>query len=648
MISFFRRLMSSKLGTGLALGFLALVAFAFIAGDIGSSGSGLGSLTGFGSGSATKIGSQSLTDSDVQSRAQSVFEQQRSQNPTMQIGQFLAMGAVPEIYSQLVAGTVLGEFARQQGIYISKRMIDARIAAIPAFQDASGKFSQDVFRQMLAARGISEKALRDDIEMEIKNQLMLVPAGLGARLGNSLVLPYASLLLESREGRIAAIPSAAFRPAAAPTDAQLKAFYSAHADRYTIPEQRRLRYAVVDVERFAAAATPTESDIAKYYAAHKADYAARETRTLHQLIVPTEAAARAALGAGSLARAAKANGLEVATFATLAKGAFAQQSSPAIAEAAFAAPQGKIVGPFKTPLGWALVEAAAVQKTAEKPLAAVRGPISEALKAEKRKTLLANFVSKVENDITNGATFDEVVKDNGLRTETTPLLLSTGQSVENPAYKASADVPPLMKPAFDMEADDDAQFAPIKAQERYALLDVTDIVAPAPPPLAKVKAAIAQQYQLSQGAVKAKALADRLKAQIARGMPLDKALAAAGVALPAPQTVAGRRADLLRTDRRPPAEIAILFAMAKGSVKILPIPNDQGYFLVQLNKVQEADAAKVPGLVDRVRGDIAPVVASEYGSQFERAVERQLGVTRSPAAVARVTQALRRANGGGQ
>lgn len=647
MISFFRRLMSSRLGAALALGFLALVAFAFAAGDISSSGNGLGSFAGFGGGDATRVGSRSLTDSDVQSRVQNAFEQQRSEAPTMQIGQFLAMGAVPEIYDQLVAATALAEFAQQQGIVISKRMIDARIAAIPAFQDASGKFSQTVFRQMLAARSISEKSLRDDIEMELKGQMLLAPAGLGTRLTDSLVLPYASLLLEAREGRIAAIPSIAFKPAAAPTDAQLKGFYTAHADRYTIPEQRRLRYAVVDAERFAAAATPTDSDIAKYYAAHRADYAARETRTVHQLIVPTEAAAKKAMASGSLAQAARAAGLEVATFAQLGKGDFAQQSSAAVANAVYAAPQGKVVGPFKTPLGWAVAEAVAVQRTPEKTLAAVRGPIAETLKAEKRKALLADFVSKVEDDITNGATFEEVVKDNGLKTETTPLLLSSGQNVGNPAYRPSADLAALVKPAFDMDADDDPQFAPVKAQERYALVDVTDVVAPAPPPFDKVKAIVAQQYLLDQGKAKAKALAERLKAQIAKGMPLDKALAGAGVKLPAAQTVGGRRADLLRGDRRPPAEIAILFAMAKGTVKMLPIPNDQGYFLVQLNKVQEGDAARVPGLVGRVRGDIVPVVAAEYGDQFRRAAERQLGVQRDPAAIGRITKALRTANGGG-
>jgi len=177
------------------------------------------------------------------------------------------------------------------------------------------------------------------------------------------------------------------------------------------------------------------------------------------------------------------------------------------------------------------------------------------------------------------------------------------------------------------------------------LLDVTDIVPPAPPSLDKVKPIVVQHYLLNQGAAKAKMLADRLRTEIEKGKPFDKALAEAGVALPPPQTVAGRRADLLRGDKRPPAEISILFAMAQGSVKLMPISGDRGWFLILLNRIQPGDAAKVPGLVDRVRADMNGVVAGEYGDQFGKAIERALDVKPNAPMLTRVTQELRRING---
>lgn len=649
MISFFRRIVGSKFGALLGLAFLGLIAFAFAAGDLGNTGN-FGS---FGGGSATKIGSQSLPESELQSRVQRVYEQNRRENPGLKIDDFLAQGPVPQIYDQLVAGIALSEYARTQGVHVSKRMVDARIASIPAFQDAAGNFSQSLFRQMITAQGISEKAIREDIAKELTGQIMISPAGLGTKLSDSLVLPYASLLLEAREGRIAAIPSAAFMPKEKPTDEQLKKYYADNAGRYTVPEQRALRYAIVDLQRFDDNAAPTEAEIKAYYEKNKARYAARETRTIKQLILPTQDAAKSAAAAGSLEKAAQASGLSVATFEKKSKAGFASEASKEAADAAFAADKGKIVGPVKLALGWAVLQISDIQSIAAQSLDAASPGITITLQAEKRATLLSDFIAKIEDDVANGATFDETVKDNALTVETTPFVLATGQSVEQADYRPNEAVAKMLKPGFDMEGDDDPQFVALKQQEQYALLDVTDIKEPAPPPLEKVKPVIVQQYMVSQGAKKAKALADKLKGQIDKSEKEDgskaqafaKALSGAGVRLPPAQNIAGRRADLLRQDKRPPAEVSILFAMAPSTVKIMPIPNDQGYFLIMLNSITEGDAAKVPGLVDRVRGDITNVVASEYGDQFERAIERELGIKRNAAALAGATRALREANG---
>lgn len=643
MISFLRRLIGSKLGAAFALVFLLLVAFAFAAGDV-SKIEGFGSLTSFG-GTTTKIGSKSISENDLQARVQRVFEQQRRENAGMQINDFLTMGAVPKIYDELVSAISLEQYAHKQGMYASKRMVDAEIAKIPAFQDATGKFSQNAFRQILSAQKVSEQELRNDISMQLTGQLLSEPAGMGSHLPDSLVLPYASLLLEAREGKIAAIPSVAFKPNAPPTDAQLKDFYAKNAARFMIPEQRRLRYAIVDGERFAPASMPTDGEIAKYYAQHKSDYAARETRTIDQLILPTESAAKAAASSASLAEAAKSAGLSVATFKQTTAQDFARQSSAAAAGLAFGAPQGKIAGPVKLALGWVVIETTAIQKIPERPLDTVKPEIVKALSDAKRKIMLRDFVAKIEDNISNGGTFDEVVKDNGLKVETPPLLVASGQSPADPAYQPPGDVAPLIKPAFDMESDDDAQFVPLAPDQRYALLDVTDIVAPAPPPLDKVKALVAHQYLLHEGANKARALATKISAEAKKGVPLDQAVARAGIPLPPVQPISARRADLLRQDKRLPAELSILFAMPQGSVKVMPIPDDRGVFLIQLNKIVEGDAAKVPGLVEQVRGDLSRVVGTEYGRQFGNAVEDDLGVERKAALIAKVTQELRRANG---
>ncbi|MEA3543054.1 MAG: SurA N-terminal domain-containing protein [Pseudomonadota bacterium] len=650
MLSVFRRVIHSKFGAIFAILFLGVIAAAFILGDVTSGQFGGASLSG--GGTAAKAKGYKLTVAELQDRVQRVFENARRSSPELQIGDFFAQGGGAQVFDQLVQSLTLRAFADDQGMHISKRLIDAQIAQIPAFQDAAGNFSNDSFRALLARERLSEQALRDDIRREILQRQLLAPIGLGARPSENLVLPYASLLLEARQGNVAAIPAVAFLDDKDPTDAQLTDFYKKNSARFTIPEQRRIRFAVVDATRFAQAAAPSDADISTYYNQNKAAYAASQTRSVEQLVLPTEAGAKAIAaqvkGGKSLPQAAQAAGLSVSTLEGQSRAQLTSATSKAVADAVFAAQQGALVGPVRGPLGFLLLRVTAMQDKPARPLSAVREDIVKTLRAQKEKQLLNDFTAKLEDQIADGGTFEEVAKDNGLTLETTPPLLATGKQVKDMAYVAPADIQPLVAPAFAMSADDDAQLVPITPDQRYALIAPGQIIAAAPPPLAEVKPLVQAQYKLNAGNQKAKALAEQIQAKVAKGTKLADAIAQAGVKLPAPQTLGGRRADIMRAEQRPPAEVSILFSMAENSVKTLPISEGRGYFVVQLTKIERGDAKGNPQLLAQVRDQMGDVIGQEYGEQFERAVEKELGVTRNPKAVEQVRSALTANNSGGQ
>ncbi|PZU10554.1 MAG: peptidylprolyl isomerase [Sphingobium sp.] len=648
MLSVFRRLIRSKFGALFAILFLGVIAAAFILGDVSNGKFGNGSM--LGGGTAAKAKGYSLTDAELQDRVQRVFENARKSNPGLQIGDFLTQGGAAQVYDQLVAALTLKAFADREDVHISKRLVDAQIAQIPAFQDAAGNFSQDAFRALLTRERLTEQTLRDDISREILQRHLLAPVGLGVKLTDNQVLPYASLLLEARQGTVAAIPAIAFLDERNPTDAQLADYYKKKSARFTIPEQRRIRYAVIDADRFAQAAAPTDADIATYYNQNKAAYAAKESRSVEQLVLPTEAAAKAVAtqvkSGKTLAAAAQGAGLAVSVQADQTREALTASAGKAAADAAWAGRQGDLVGPIRGPLGWLLLRVTAVKDTPARPLAAVREEIVTTLRAQKEKQLLTDFTGKIEDAIADGGTFEEVVKDNGLKLETSPPVLATGKQVKDAAFTAGPDLAPLVAPVFQMGADDDAQLIPITPDKRYALAAPGDIVAAAPPPLAEVKQLVLAQYKLNAGNLKAKAMAEKIQAKVAKGTKLSDAIAQAGVKLPAPQVLGGRRADIMRGQQRPPAEIAIMFAMAANTVKTLPIGQDRGYFVVQLNKIERGDAKGQPELLNQVRTQLGDVVGQEYGQQFERAIEKELGVTRNANALAKLRQALSATNSG--
>lgn len=646
-MQFFRRLVRSKVGGFIALGFLLLMAFAFVSGDITGSG-GLG-VIGPSAGNVATVGRQTVTVNDLQSRTQRIFERFRQDRPELTMPQFLAQGGLNQVLDELITVKALIAYGEKHGIRISKKLIDAEIARIPAFADATGNFSESQFRAVLSQQRVSEKELRDDLAGQIIRQHLLQAAAAGSRTPESMVPPYSAMLIEQRVGEMLAIPSQAFAPTQPATEAQLRSYYSAHPDDFTLPEQRKLRYILIDRARFDAQAVPTEADIAAAYKSRAAEYAPRQSRTLSQLIVPTEAQARdlaaKAAGGATLGALASAAGLATTPIADVDQAQLAAQTNADTAKAAFAAAKGKIVGPVRLPLGWALLHVEDVKTSTGKSLEQARAELIPLLKADKAKTLFAKFVDDIDGKLGEGATLAEVAKTAGLQITETPLITGEGRALRNPEYQPDPALDPIVKQGFSMTAGDDPQVVQVKADEAVAVVTPGDIVPSGPPPFAEVRNAVDAAWKLSQGAQRARAAADKVIAALAKGVPVDEALKQAGVVNQPRQPLAVRRIELQQQQGRVPPAVQTLFTMRAGTAKLVPMENNLGYLVVRLEKIVPEDPRANAGLMNSTRAGLANVLGQEYAVQLIGAIQKELSVSRNAAAIASVDKALREANG---
>ncbi|HEX7854067.1 MAG TPA: SurA N-terminal domain-containing protein [Sphingobium sp.] len=642
MLGFFRRIIHSKFGVLIGLVLLGVIALSFAAGDIKNLMQG--NIGGGGSKVAT-VGDASIGNDLLENRIKRVLDNNRRENPALSMGQFLDAGALTGVLDQLIDGLALTEFARKNDMRISKKLVDAEIAAIPAFQDATGKFSQSQYQQLLAQQHIPEADLREDITGQIVQRMLLGPAGAGARTPQGMVLPYSSMLLEKRAGTIAVLPALAFLPSTKPDDATLTRYYAAQGERFALPEQRRVRYALIDSSRFAAQSAPNEAEIAQYFKANAPQYAASEKRAVHQLILPTQNAAKDIASkispALTLEKAATQAGLSATQLAPMTRQALAAQTSDAAAGQIFTATRGALVGPVKTGLGWALYSVSDIQSIGAKSIDSARPEIVKTLTETKTRQALADFSSKIDGQIGNGATFDEVVKSNGLTAAETPALTAQGRNVAQPQAQPDPALAPILTAGFGMEQDDDPQVVAVPDQ-KAALVALAQVIPAGPPALAQVRADVERAYLLSQGAVKAKAAADALRKKVSGGTAIAAAVAGVGVALPPVERLGAQRSQLGSQNGQVPAPLIALFSMTKGSTRILTLPNDQGYAVLHLDDIQAGDAGKNQQLLGATAQGLRSVLSDEYGRQFVAAIRVDVGVKRNDAALARVNAELRK------
>ena len=649
-MNFFRFLVRSKAGKYIAGGILLLIALAFAV--TGMNGQGGLSVLGPSSAYVAQIGSQTLTVNEVQSRAQRVFERFRQEKPDLTMSQFLAQGGLKQLTDEMIAVKALIAYGDKHGMRISKKLIDAEIARIPAFQDATGNFSETQFKSMLAQQHIAEKELREDLAGNIMRQHLLLAAAAGVRPPDGMLPPYAAMLIEKRDGEAIAIPSQSFAPAQPATDMQLKAFFAAHLADFALPEQRKLRYLLLTRDRFLDQSAPTDAEIAAAYKTRAALYAPKETRDLSQLILPTEAQAKdlaaKAAGGKSLADLAKEAGLSATPLNGLEQANLASTTSAEIAKAAFAAQKGALIGPFKSPLGWALLRVEGVHAIPGKTLDQAKPEIVEALRGDKSRALFSEFVNKVDGKLGEGATLADVAKANGLEVTETPLITAQGKNLRDPAYKPDDAVNALLKAGFGMAQGDDPQIVQVKADDQVAVLVPGDIVAAGPPPFAEVRNAVELEWKLAQGAVKARDAATKVAVLVGKGVAAADALKQAGVAgQPAIQPISIRRADINQQNPVPPPVTALL-TMRTGSAKVIPMTKNLGFMVVRLATVTQEDPRANAELMNSTRAGLGNALGAEYAAQLTAAIEKDVDVRRNAVAMASIEQALRQANGAAQ
>lgn len=639
MISFFRRALSSWI----VLGLLGLVMVAFIITGVGTPG-GLEQLGGGGS-SIASVGRETLTTPEAAQRIQAQIDARRQQEPGLDTAAFVRAGGVEQTIDQVINSLAFQEFGARQGMVISKRLVDADIAAIPAFRGPTGQFDRTTFLAALNQRKLTEQMIRDDIAREKMLNAIIIPAAGASRAPLGLVSPYAALLLETRSGQIGFVPAAAMARGAPPSDAELAQFYQRNAARYTVPETRVVRYALFDKARFADQAKATEAEIAAAYKANERQYAAKENRVFTQVIVPDQAKANAiaaAVRAGTpIAAAAKANGAEATTLAPQDQSDFAGLATPSLARAAFATAQGGIVPPERSGLGWHVIRVDAVRVIPGKTLAEMRPQLAAEVTKRKIDGAIADFITKIEDDVANGASFDDVVKAEGLKVETTPPVTGAGVAPDQPGYKPAARLQPMLRDAFIADPEDDPAVATLAQNELFAFYDLDRVVPAAPRPLAAIRAQVASDFVVDRAVRQAKSVADAIADRAGKGMPLAQAIAAANANLPAPRDVRIRRMDIARAQPgQIPPSVALLFSMAPNRTKVLQAREQPGWYIVRLGGITPGDARTEPGLIQATQNELARAIGEEYVDQLAKAIRKDVGVKKNESAIAALKRSL--------
>ena len=643
MLRLIRRMLDSKVGVWLAIGFVVLVGIAFAGADLSGTLSGLNTNVGGGDDAVITVGDREVGEPEFRDRVQSGYQAASARQPGLTLAQFIEQGGFDGTVDRVLNAVGLEEFGVANGLRAGRKLVEGEIASTPSFFGPNGRFDQATYARVLQGSGLTEAQLRDDVRNGLITRQLLVPVGLNSYVPPSVARAYARLSLESRTGQVVEVASAAMPAGAQPTDAEVAAFYRANRARYTVPERRVFRTATLGTAQVAAKAVPTDAEIAAFYRDNPAEYAVRELRDLTQVAFFDRAAAdrfaKAVTGGQSFAAAAKAAGLEPLVIRDQDREAYARTNGAALAGAVYGASQGQVVGPVASQGSFTVVRVDKATTRAARPLATVRADIVRQLTEAKTGQLLSDLVDRVYKRIDDGESLPDIARAEGLALQTTAPLTAAGADPDKPGAPPALPAP-VVQPLSVMASGDDPVIETLVPDQQFLLADVARVVPATARPLASIRAQVAADVVAGRQQAQARKIADGIIAAVAKGRTLAQAIAAAGVALPAPRSVTLRREQLEAAQGPVPAPLRLLFAMAKGGAKRVGAPDGKGYGVVVLTAITPGDEAKAAQAVARTGPQLAEVFGNEYQQQFARAARDAVGTKVDDAQLGRVRGSL--------
>ncbi len=206
-------------------------------------------------------------------------------------------------------------------------------------------------------------------------------------------------------------------------------------------------------------------------------------------------------------------------------------------------------------------------------------------------------MTRVEDQILDGASFAESVAAAKLPVMTTPPINSAGASATDAEYRFPAELQPALQAAFAMEADADAEVVTLPNEAGYALVAVDQVIETSPAPLAQISERVRADWIQRKANDRARAVATEIANKVARGTAMERALSEAGVSLPPVQPINARRIQISQANADAAAPLRMLFSLAQGRSRMVADPRGRGFFIVKTNKITPGNALSNPMLI---------------------------------------------------
>jgi peptidyl-prolyl cis-trans isomerase D len=573
------------------------------------------------------------------------FEQARSarrqaEGKSFDAAAFETLDNKRAVLDELIDETLQSMAAERDHMTLSKSAIRDKVMAVEAFR-VNGRFDRKQYELVLQGNNMKPAQFEQLIGNETLTSTVRDEIAASGLSGAAELESYLRLSQQTRDLRFVAVPPPA-APATPPTEAELKAWYDAHAAQYRSAERVQVEYVELDAQGLQVDTIADEGTLRKRYEDTKSRFGAVEQKLASHILVkvdekaPAAAVAAAKAKADVLAAQARAPNADFAAIAransddlgSKAQGGDLGAVGPGVFgdafDKAFALLQpGQVSDPVRLPDGWHILQFRELVPGSTKPFEEVRAELeAEYLESERERLF---------NDL-SGKLVDRIYADPGALApaaeELKLPLLRTGWFTRA-AGEGIAALEPVRKAAFqdaqkvDRQVSDAIEVSP----NHVVVVHVIDHQPAAALPLASVRERVSADLLADRASKAAKAAADALLARAKKGETIDAI--AASIAQPVSDVPkVGRQAPnpqlapLVDTAFRLPRPVG-----GKGDVGLAKLGPSQ-YALVTVTAVADGDTKRADAATRvKLRDQLSLMRGAVEAEAYVKGLRKQFTIT---------------------
>ena len=579
-------------------------------------------LGGFGvtnlGGTVRTVGDVGGKDIDINDYARALQQELRALEAQagrqISFGEAQAAGIDSAVLVSLVVQRAMDAENARLGISVGDERLRDELLAIPGFQGVNGQFDRDAYDYALEQTGMSEERFEETIREETARTLLQAAVVSGVTMPGVYGDTILDFLGEERTITMARLTADNLvTPIGTPTDADLRAYYDANIDQFTLPAMRQITYAWLTPDMLIDEVDVDEAALKELFDQRSNEFNRPERRLVERLAFADMAeaeAAKARLNAGeaSFEMLVEERGFNLVD---VDMGDVTKADLGPAGEDVFAGVIGATIGPVQSDIGPALFRLNGILPALETAFEDALPTLREELAAERARRIIENQIGDLEDLLAAGATLEELADESDM------VLAQIGWHAEESAGIAGYET---FRALASIVSKDDFPEIDTLADGGIFALRLDGETEPTPAPFEDVRDEVATAWTAAENLSRLEEMAAGLVPQLAAE---NADFAAFGL-------TAQEQPNILRNGfvaDTPAGFITSIFEMEQGAVTTIPAGDE--LLIVKLTAVAKPDRsnAEIVNLASSLLQQSAQALSQDIFEAYARDIQFEQGVT---------------------